>query len=447
MEIKDLFQKVKNVKDHYLNKKKKNDEIEEPDEGEESEDEQEKQALGVDGNEANKSMIHGDHGTIFGVSRPIVIGIGVFFMITFMMAFYYASTDDAPQQVSQEEMQKSQAEKIAGEKSVNQGDGAKLTSDYEKLRTSNTNKLQGGQQVGPDGRPIAQNGAGQNAQTVKAQQQQAPASQTVGNTPTVSAVPRATVVAPTSYAVPYQLASARQEAQQESSSDNKSVVARAEQELREKYKAAISFFGGSETANNDSGSTSGSTASQGVTAQTAVSSASAVYTAPTENMILSGTTIPMMLMTGINTDSPGVVYAQVLVDVYDSLGLNLMFPAGSQLVGKYESNANNGRVPVTFTTLITPDGGSWAIGDSIVAGDGTGYIGLQGTVHHHTAGKLRQGIFSSAITALSTLAADRVTLTGDALSALAGGTSSYKDTTTIDPGYTFNAYVVNNIAF
>lgn len=434
MELKDLFQKVKNLKTHYLNKKRKKEhKIDEEDN-----DGQERKELGVDSNETNKSMLKGDHGTIFGVSRPIVIGIVIFFVLTFLLAFYYAISE--PSKTRQEETQKYEVEKIAGENSVNRTDGGKLTSDYEKLKASNQNKIQGNQQT------TAQNSTGQNVQTVKAQQQ-SPASQAVQNTSSVSTIPRTAIAAPAGgYSVPYQLTSARQETQQEAGSkEDKNIIDRAEQELKEKYKAAISFWGDNEVATSTNSNSSVSDNS--LAAHTLISSSAAVYAAPTENTILAGTTIPMMLMTGINTDSPGVVYAQVLADVYDTIGTNLMFPASSQLIGSYDSSSNGGRVPVTFSTLITPDGGSWAIGNSIVAGDGTGYIGLQGTVHHHTSSKLRQGIFNSAITALSTVAADKVTLTGDALSALAGDTSSYKDTTTIAPGYTFNAYVVNNIEF
>ena len=55
-----------------------------------------------------------------------------------------------------------------------------------------------------------------------------------------------------------------------------------------------------------------------------------------------------------------------------------------------------------------------------------------------------KGLFNSALTALSTLAVDRVTLDASAFTAL---TDTQAATATVAPGYTFNIYVTQNIAF
>lgn len=47
--------------------------------------------------EGNKSMLKGQHDTILGISRPIVIGIVVFFFLVFGLAFFYAASDDSEQ--------------------------------------------------------------------------------------------------------------------------------------------------------------------------------------------------------------------------------------------------------------------------------------------------------------------------------------------------------------
>lgn len=72
-----------------------------------------------------------------------------------------------------------------------------------------------------------------------------------------------------------------------------------------------------------------------------------------------------MLLTGINTDAPGQVAAQVLSDVYDYTGTNLLVPSGSQVLGTVSgTDGSSGRVSVTFNTLVTPNGDSWNVGSS-----------------------------------------------------------------------------------
>ena len=95
-------------------------------------------------------------------------------------------------------------------------------------------------------------------------------------------------------------------------------------------------------------------------------------------------------------------------------------------------------------TVVLPNGGAWNIGNSIMAMDGVGYSGLRGNLHRHTGSNLMKGIFNSALTALSTAAVDRVTFDASALSSL---TQSQAPTATVAPGYSFNLYVTQNIAF
>ena len=55
-----------------------------------------------------------------------------------------------------------------------------------------------------------------------------------------------------------------------------------------------------------------------------------------------------------------------------------------------------------------------------------------------------KGLWNSAMTALSSAAADRVTFDASALTAVA---QSQAPTTTVDTRYTFSVYVTQNIAF
>ena len=80
----------------------------------------------------------------------------------------------------------------------------------------------------------------------------------------------------------------------------------------------------------------------------------------------------------------------------------------------------------------------------MMAVDGIGYSGVNGKLHRHTGSNFMKGLFNSALTALSTLAVDRVTLDASAFTAL---TDTQAPTATVAPGYTFNIYVTQNIAF
>lgn len=166
---------------------------------------------------------------------------------------------------------------------------------------------------------------------------------------------------------------------------------------------------------------------------------------------MAGTLIPAMLLTGINTDAPGPVIAQVMADVYDVNGLNLIIPAGSRVlgtIGKVEGGSGSrnvsSRIGLSFDTVVLPNGGSWNIGNAMMAVDGVGYSGVQGKLHRHTGSNFMKGLFNSALTALSTVAVDRVTLDSSAFTAL---TETQAPTATVAPGYTFNIYVTQNIAF
>ena len=75
--------------------------------------------------------------------------------------------------------------------------------------------------------------------------------------------------------------------------------------------------------------------------------------------ISMGTTIDATLITGINSDLPGSITAQVNSNVYDSTTGNfLLIPQGTKVFGKYDSEVSQGqsRVLLAWTTLILPDG-------------------------------------------------------------------------------------------
>ena len=115
-------------------------------------------------------------------------------------------------------------------------------------------------------------------------------------------------------------------------------------------------------------------------------------------MLSAGSVIAASLITGVRSDIPGIVVAQVTERVFDSAtGKILLIPQGSRLVGSYDSVVAFGqrRVLIVWQRLILPDGSSLQI-ENVPAADPSGYSGLADQVDFHTWSLLKG-------TAISTL--------------------------------------------
>ncbi|APO69861.1 conjugal transfer protein TrbI 1 (plasmid) [Rhizobium gallicum] len=98
-----------------------------------------------------------------------------------------------------------------------------------------------------------------------------------------------------------------------------------------------------------------------------------------------GSVIPAALITGINSDLPGRITAQVSQNVYDSAtGHLLLIPQGARLFGRYDSKVSFGqsRVLVVWTDLIFPNGSTLQIG-GMAGTDAQGYGGFNDKVNNH----------------------------------------------------------------
>ncbi len=98
-----------------------------------------------------------------------------------------------------------------------------------------------------------------------------------------------------------------------------------------------------------------------------------------------GSIIPATLVTGINSDLPGRITAQVSQNVYDSAtGRHLLIPQGSKLFGRYDSSVSFGqnRVLVIWTDIIFPNGSTLQIG-GMAGTDEAGYGGFSDKVDNH----------------------------------------------------------------
>jgi len=110
-----------------------------------------------------------------------------------------------------------------------------------------------------------------------------------------------------------------------------------------------------------------------------------LQTAASPYVVQAGTVIPAALITGIESDLPGQITAQVTEDVYDSpTGQYLLIPQGARLIGQYDSSVAFGqsRVLLVWTRLIMPNGTSIVL-ERLPGADTGGYAGLEDGVDYH----------------------------------------------------------------
>lgn len=109
-------------------------------------------------------------------------------------------------------------------------------------------------------------------------------------------------------------------------------------------------------------------------------------TPPASPFILqAGAVIPAALITGVRSDFPGQITAQVTEPVYDSpTGSILLVPQGTRIIGQYDNNVQFGqrRVLLVWNRLIMPNGRSIVL-ERQPGADTQGYAGLEDGVDYH----------------------------------------------------------------
>ena len=174
--------------------------------------------------------------------------------------------------------------------------------------------------------------------------------------------------------------------------------------------------------------------------------------------VKAGTFIPSTIMTGINSDLPGCITAQVRENVYDTIsGRFLLIPQGTKIIGIYDSKiayAQN-RLLVSWSRLILPNGKSLDL-EGMPGNDISGYAGLKDKTNNHylklITGALTTSIFGATSKILS---GSETALQSFESLAISGGTKSLADAGTklfekdleiqptieITPGMKFNIFV------
>ena len=114
-------------------------------------------------------------------------------------------------------------------------------------------------------------------------------------------------------------------------------------------------------------------------------------------VVTAGSTIAAALITGLSSDLPGEVVAQVTEDVFDSTtGRTRLIPQGTRLIGSYDAHVEYGqsRALVVWTRLILPDGRSLDL-DRLIGTDAAGQSGFVDRVNHHTGKLIEAGLLST----------------------------------------------------
>jgi type IV secretion system protein VirB10 len=117
--------------------------------------------------------------------------------------------------------------------------------------------------------------------------------------------------------------------------------------------------------------------------------------------VMTGSIIPAVMVSGINSDLPGPILAQVSENVFDSAnGKTLLIPQGRRLVGVCLNASTYGqqRVQIAFQRLIFPDTSSMDL-PQMPGSDQGGYAGFTDQVNNHYLATFGTAALTSLISA------------------------------------------------
>ena len=122
--------------------------------------------------------------------------------------------------------------------------------------------------------------------------------------------------------------------------------------------------------------------------------------------IVQGTIINAVLETAINTELPGNIRAQVMRPVYSFDGQNILMPAGTRLIGTYNSEISiaQKRVLIAWNRAITPEGKSVKLAATGI--DRLGRGGQNGNVDTRFAERFGSAVLITAISAIPSFLAN-----------------------------------------
>ena len=178
-------------------------------------------------------------------------------------------------------------------------------------------------------------------------------------------------------------------------------------------------------------------------------------------VLQAGAVIPAALITGLRSDLPGQIAAQVTENVYDTpTGGALLIPQGARLIGVYDSQISFGqsRLLLVWTRLLLPNGYSIVL-DRQPGADASGQAGLEDGVDHHWGSLFKAALLSTILAVGTEVGSDQND--SDIVRALrrgAGGTLNQagqqvvrrnlniQPTLTIRPGFPVRVIVTRDLA-
>ena len=117
------------------------------------------------------------------------------------------------------------------------------------------------------------------------------------------------------------------------------------------------------------------------------------------NVVQAGSVIAAALLTGLRSDLPGQITAQVTEAVYDSpTGKILLIPQGARLIGQYDAQVAFGqsRALLVWNRIVMPNGRSIVL-ERQPGADPEGYAGLEDEVDNHWGALFKAAMLSTIL--------------------------------------------------
>ena len=191
-----------------------------------------------------------------------------------------------------------------------------------------------------------------------------------------------------------------------------------------------------------------------------VTSADGVQAPAANSVLQAGAVIPAALLTGLRSDLPGQITAQVTEAVYDSpTGKILLIPQGARLIGQYDAQVAFGqnRALLVWNRIVMPNGRSVVL-ERQPGADAEGYAGLQDQVDNHWGALFKAALLStilsvgseagtsndenSLVDAIRRGASDSISQTGRQV---VGRSLQVQPTITVRPGFPVRVIVTRDL--
>ena len=189
-------------------------------------------------------------------------------------------------------------------------------------------------------------------------------------------------------------------------------------------------------------------------------SADRVQAPASRNVVQAGSVIPAALITGLRSDLPGQITAQITEAVYDSpTGKVLLIPQGARLIGQYDAQVAFGqsRALLVWNRVVMPNGRSIVL-ERQPGADPEGYAGLQDQVDNHWGALFKAALLStilgvgseagssndenSLVDAIRRGASDSISQTGRQV---VGRSLQVQPTVTVRPGFPVRVIVTRDL--